>query len=90
VSAGPWRGRDSDQVTVQIADCVDLAGQAYGIAGVEGGPLFVLAAHDIKPGLFSRRYIIWRNNHTYDEKMSRIVDRANVAFAAPGWPDSGH
>ena len=22
-----------------------------------------------------RRYIIWRNNHAYDEKLRRIVDR---------------
>jgi transposase len=26
-----------------------------------------------------RRYIIWRNNHAYDQKLRRIVDRANVA-----------
>jgi transposase len=26
-----------------------------------------------------RRYIIWRNNHAYDEKLRRIVDKANVA-----------
>jgi transposase len=26
-----------------------------------------------------RRYIIWRNNRAYDEKLRRIVDRANVA-----------
>jgi transposase len=26
-----------------------------------------------------RRYIIWRNNHAYDEKLRRIVNRANVA-----------
>ena len=26
-----------------------------------------------------RRYIIWRNNHAYDEKLRRIIDRANVA-----------
>ena len=26
-----------------------------------------------------RRYIIWRNNHTYDERLRRIVDRANIA-----------
>jgi hypothetical protein len=25
------------------------------------------------------RYIIWRNNHAYDERLRRIVDRANVA-----------
>jgi hypothetical protein len=23
--------------------------------------------------------IIWRNNHAYDERLRRIVDRANVA-----------
>ena len=27
----------------------------------------------------TRRYIIWRNNHTYDERLRRIVDRANAA-----------
>jgi transposase len=26
-----------------------------------------------------RRYIIWRNNHAYDEKLRRITNRANVA-----------
>jgi transposase len=26
-----------------------------------------------------RRYIIWRNNHVYDERLRRIVTRANVA-----------
>ena len=26
-----------------------------------------------------RWYIIWRNNHAYDERLRRIVDRANVA-----------
>jgi hypothetical protein len=26
-----------------------------------------------------RRYIIWCNNHAYDERLRRIVDRANVA-----------
>ena len=26
-----------------------------------------------------RRYIIWRNNHAYNKRLRRIVDRANVA-----------
>ena len=26
-----------------------------------------------------RRYIIWRNNHAYDERLRRIVGRANTA-----------
>jgi len=26
-----------------------------------------------------RRCIIWRNNHAYDERLRRIVDRASVA-----------
>jgi hypothetical protein len=26
-----------------------------------------------------RRYIFWRNNHAYDQRLRRIVDRANVA-----------
>jgi len=25
------------------------------------------------------RHIIWRNNHAYDERLRRVVDRANVA-----------
>jgi hypothetical protein len=24
-----------------------------------------------------RRYIIWRNNHAHDERLRRIIDRAN-------------
>jgi len=27
-----------------------------------------------------RRYIIWRNNHAYDERLRRIVAKANVAL----------
>ncbi len=27
-----------------------------------------------------RRYIIWRNNHAYDERLRRIVTQANVAW----------
>ena len=26
-----------------------------------------------------RRYVIWRKNHAYDERLRRVVDRANVA-----------
>jgi transposase len=26
-----------------------------------------------------RRYIIWRNNHAYDQRLRRIINRANVA-----------
>jgi hypothetical protein len=26
-----------------------------------------------------RRYIIWRDNHAYDERLRRIVNRANIA-----------
>ena len=26
-----------------------------------------------------RRYIIWRNNHAYDKRLRRIIDRANIA-----------
>jgi len=28
-----------------------------------------------------RRYIIWRNNHTYDERLRRIVDKE--AYSRP-------
>jgi hypothetical protein len=26
-----------------------------------------------------RRSIIWRNNHAYDERLRRIIDRTNIA-----------
>jgi hypothetical protein len=26
-----------------------------------------------------RLYIIWRNNHPYDERLRRIIDRTNIA-----------
>jgi transposase len=26
-----------------------------------------------------RRYIIWRNNHAYDQRLRQVVTRANVA-----------
>ena len=26
-----------------------------------------------------RRYIIWRNNHAYDERLRRIVDKERYA-----------
>ena len=30
-------------------------------------------------GRMIRRYIIWRNNHAYDERLRRVIERANVA-----------
>jgi hypothetical protein len=36
------------------------------------------ASHE-EQGSMIRRYIIWRNNHAYDERLRRIVERANVA-----------
>jgi hypothetical protein len=36
------------------------------------------ASHEEQASMI-RRYIIWRNNHAYDERLRRIVDRANVA-----------
>jgi hypothetical protein len=36
------------------------------------------ASHKEQAGMV-RRYIISRNNHAYDEKLRRIIDRANVA-----------
>jgi hypothetical protein len=37
-----------------------------------------VATHE-EQGSTIRRYIIWRNNHAYDERLRRIVTRANVA-----------
>jgi transposase len=36
------------------------------------------ASHEEQASMI-RRYIVWRNNHAYDERLRRIVDRANVA-----------
>jgi transposase len=36
------------------------------------------ASHQAQASMI-RRYIIWRNNHAYDERLRRIVDRANIA-----------
>ncbi len=30
-------------------------------------------------GQLIRRYIIWRNNHAYNERLRRVVTRANAA-----------
>jgi hypothetical protein len=30
-------------------------------------------------GLMIHRYISWRYNHAYDERLCKVVDRANVA-----------
>src|SRR5579875_951750 len=32
-----------------------------------------------RTGSINRRYIIWRNNHAYDERLRQIIERANVA-----------
>ena len=36
------------------------------------------ATHEEQASMI-RRYIIWRNNHAYDERLRQVVDRANVA-----------
>jgi transposase len=36
------------------------------------------ATHE-EQGSMIRRYIIWRNNHAYDERLRRVVAKANVA-----------
>jgi transposase len=36
------------------------------------------ATHEEQASMI-RRYISWRNNHAYDQRLRRIVDRANVA-----------
>src|SRR5215472_11216472 len=36
------------------------------------------ATHE-EQGSMIRRYIIWRNNHAYDERLRRIINRATVA-----------
>lgn len=68
---------DNGGVTVQIADRVDLAGQGYCIAGVEGGPLFDPPAHHIKPGPFStacwRGYICEYRVNDDSLRLQRLV-----------------
>ena len=46
-------------------------------------PYFTLAgtdhaSHKTQASMI-RRYIIWRNNHAYDERLRRFVDKASVA-----------
>ena len=36
------------------------------------------ATHEEQSSMI-RRYIIWRNNHAYDERLRQVIDRANVA-----------
>ena len=36
------------------------------------------ASHNEQASMI-RRYIIWRSNHAYDERLRRVVSRANVA-----------
>jgi hypothetical protein len=36
------------------------------------------ASHEEQASMILR-YIVWRNNHAYDERLRRIVNRANVA-----------
>jgi hypothetical protein len=36
------------------------------------------ASHQERASMI-RRYIIWRNNHAYDQRLRRIVNRANIA-----------
>ena len=38
------------------------------------------ATHQAQAKLI-RRYVIWRNTHACDERLRRVVDRANVAWA---------
>jgi hypothetical protein len=43
-----------------------------------GPPVPDHATHEEQASMI-RRYIIWRNNHAYDERLRHIVARANVA-----------
>ena len=43
-----------------------------------GSPAVRLIQHG-KDELLIRRYIIWRNNHAYDQRLCQLVARANVA-----------
>jgi hypothetical protein len=36
------------------------------------------ASHEEQASMI-RRYIIWRNNHAYDERLRRVAGRAAVA-----------
>ena len=36
------------------------------------------ATHQLQASMI-RRHIIWRNNHAYDQRLRRIIARANVA-----------
>jgi hypothetical protein len=64
-------------VTAQVADSVELGGQAYAIAGVRGGPLFDPEHHRIKPAMIStacwRGYLCWYRVDGGSLRLVRLV-----------------
>jgi hypothetical protein len=50
------------------------------LAGVQCAVAASVPGHSHKEqASMIRRYIIWRNNHAYDERLRRIVAKANLA-----------
>ena len=43
------------------------------------------ATHE-KQASMIRRYIIWRNNHAYDERLRRAIERANIGWRGTSVP----
>jgi hypothetical protein len=48
------------------------------IEAIEHDQVLPVASHKEQASMI-RRYIIWRNNRTYDERLRRVVGRATVA-----------
>ena len=49
------------------------------VPAVSRQPALILRRWRAQMVLLTRRYIIWRNNHAYDERLRRIIAKANVA-----------
>ena len=75
-------------VTAQISDFVELDGTTYSIAGVDGGPLFDPAAHDIQPTAIStacwRGYVCWYGVETGELRLTKLV--LGIASKVAGQP----
>jgi hypothetical protein len=75
---GDWAAANSAEIAYTPANCSWLnripftAPRYFALDGTDH------ASHCEQASMI-RRYIIWRNNHAYDERLRRIVHRANVA-----------
>jgi hypothetical protein len=72
-------------VTGQVADSVELGGQAYGIAGARGGSLFDPGEHRIKPCMIGtacwRGHICWYRVEDSSLHLVRLNRKSDLSRA---------